>query len=215
MDGNRRYATGRGLSKTAGHRYGLDSLYSVLESCDEKGIEEVSVYAFSTENWKRSEEEVSTLLSLMETLVTKEKAKLLEQNAQIHFIGDLSRFSDSLQQQMNELVAETADKTKRINICISYGGRAEIVAATKQAVELNMVIDSEEDLEKLLWSHGMTDPQLVIRTGGNQRLSNFLLWKCAYSEIIFTDTLWPEYSKEELEKHIDWYHQKVEVNQGK
>lgn len=194
MDGNRRWAKARGLPSVEGHKVGFEILKDVTLWSRDAGVKELTVYAFSTENWKRSEEEVRYLMELLEYALTKGLEPLTKEDVRIRLIGERERFPESFQRKMREIEGRTKDSTGiTLVIALSYGGRAEILdAVRKMDGEV-----TEESLKAHMWSAGLMDPDLIIRTGGEKRLSNFLTWHAVYSELFFTDTLWPDLSKEE------------------
>ncbi len=209
MDGNGRWATSRGLPRTAGHGVGSETFRNIATYCRDIGVEHLTVYAFSTENWKRSEEEVTAIMGLLKKYLFEAIEKMEQDRIRLHFFGDLSRLSPDLQ--------ELADRTEKIsqgytgfqaNVCLNYGGRDEIVRAARAFAnrcvkdEADPEALTEADFGELLYSHGIPDPELVIRPGGESRISNFLLWQSAYAEYYFTDVLWPDFGPEELEKAI-------------
>lgn len=198
MDGNRRWARAHGLPTFEGHRRGYGKLKDVMGWCKEACIHHLVVYALSTENLQRTEEEVSYLLNLFrETSVELHKAA--GENASVHFIGDFSRFPDDIQETIrtaNE--RNTQDVAYHIWVAAPYGGRAELVAAINTLAARGPGPYTETDVADTLWSRGMPDPDLVIRTGGDHRLSNFLPWQSVYAELFFTETQWPAFTKEEF-----------------
>ena len=198
MDGNRRWAKGRGLPKLEGHRAGLlGTLRNTVRHARERGIKHLIVYMFSTENWNREPAEVSYLMDLFRESIRKEMKDLGEEGVRIRFAGQRDRFSEDLQQAMDTTEKETM-RNDAITLwcCLSYGGRAEIAAAAQAAATEGAI--TEEALSRKLWTEDMPDPDIIIRTGGEQRLSNFLPWQSVYSELFFTDTLWPDFKKEEF-----------------
>lgn len=200
MDGNRRWAKKRLLPTMKGHHKGYEKLQEVQEWCKEKQIGHLVVYAFSTENWNRSQEEVDYLMDLMRKLIQEWLPKLHENNTAMHVAGDLARFPEDIQQSIHSLhEANPKDATFHLWVAASYGGRSEIVAAANTLLEKGVMQVNEESFSEALWTKGMPDPEIIIRTGGQQRLSNFLLWHAAYSELWFTDTLWPDFSKKDFE----------------
>jgi len=161
------------------------------------------VFAFSTENWKRSDEEVSYLMDLIETAITNEAAAFIEDGVRIKIVGERERFSEKLRTAVADVEKRSADNTGlTLWVCLSYGGRAEIVAAAREAGKAGEDI-TEESLAAHLWTAGMPDPDIIVRTGARHRVSNFLLWQLAYSEIFFLDTLWPDFSEKELDGVLD------------
>ena len=210
MDGNGRWAKKRGLPRTAGHAQGARVVEQILEDADHMGIRYLTVYAFSTENWSRPDSEVKALMNLLRTYMKTSLAKCARNNVRIRVIGDKSRLDSDLQASIANLEKETASNTGiGFQIAINYGSRDEIVRALRKAAQ--RVKDSElnpEDITEDLISDGLDtagipDPDLLIRTGGEERISNFLLWQTAYSELYFCDAAWPDFNKTELEKAID------------
>lgn len=200
MDGNRRWAKERGLSTEEGHRQGLEKMKDIVAWVHEAGIQEVVVYAFSTENWNRSEEEVAHLMELFEYAFNTWLNEVSEQGIRVRFIGERERPSKPLVRMMEEMERKTeANKKGTLAIAFSYGGRQEIMAAVNHALAEKKTVVTEEELRNRMWSAGLADPDLIIRTSGEQRLSNFLPWQSVYSELFFTDAYWPEFSKEEFE----------------
>ena len=205
MDGNGRWAKQRGIPRTAGHKEGGKALKKIIRACKELGVKQLSVYAFSTENWKRPEEEVSFLKGLLKNALLKEVKKLSKEGVRIRFLGQLDAFEPELVTQIRETEEYTKDNSEhQLNIMLNYGSRAEIVQAVNKAVANGEEI-TEEIFSELLYTKDIPDPELIIRTSGEQRLSNFLLWQAAYSEFYFTDTYWPDFDKKELEKAIADY----------
>ena len=207
MDGNGRWAKQRGLPRTAGHAAGAETFRRVATYARDIGLEFLTVYAFSTENWKRPAEEVSTIMGLLERYLHEAIAKMERDRVKMRFFGDTTVLSPKLQ----ELIARTAEISTRfegcqVNICVNYGGRDEILRAARaygaacargEAPEL-----TEEAFGNYLYSAGVPDPDLLIRPGGEERISNFLLWQAAYAEFYFTDVLWPDFTPAELDKAI-------------
>ena len=212
MDGNGRYATLKGLSRTEGHKAGAEVLYKISEFAGKIGIKYLTVYAFSTENWKRPFEEVQGIMKLLGYYLTNWEQYLGGNDARIRVIGDISQFDKSLQTAIR-FVEKQTEKRKGlcINIALGYGGRNEIVNSVKNIAELykNGEISKDEINEKLisdnLYTSYMPDPELIIRPGGEKRVSNFLLWQCAYSEFVWLDTLWPEFTTDTLLEAISIY----------
>lgn len=205
MDGNRRWAKERNLPSAVGHKKGVDALKSILRACNDFGVKYLTVYAFSTENWNRKQEEVDFLMDLVAVTLTNELAEMHKENVQIHFIGDLTRLSAKLQDILNNAVETTKNNTGvNLQIALNYGSRDEITHAVKRIVELGVSPDSitEELISNNLYTAGIPDPDVLIRTGGEKRISNYLLWQIAYSEIIVVNEFWPEFDKELLAKAI-------------
>ncbi len=212
LDGNGRWAQRRGLPRTAGHKAGAETFRKIATYCRDIGLEYLTVYAFSTENWKRPKDEVDTIMALLKRYLLEAIDTMERDNVRLRFMGDMSVLSEELRLLVEQCNAISDRLTGcQCNICINYGGRAEIVHAAKGFAEdcAAGIIKSngltEESFEKYLYSAGMPSPELLIRPGGEQRLSNFLLWQCAYAEFYFTDVLWPDFSKDELHRAIAAY----------
>ena len=204
MDGNRRWAKAKGLSSFEGHHAGFKKMQEVLRWVRAAGIPNVAAYAFSTENWNRSKEEVAYLMKLFRSILTDELEEFVKERVRIRFVGDRSRFSADMQTLMDRAEAKTCGAYDfTLYLLLSYGGRAEIVAATNKLLTEGKPEVSEEDFRKALWAPDMPDPDLIIRTSGEQRLSSFLPWQSVYSELFFTKTLWPDFSKEEFKMMLD------------
>lgn len=210
MDGNGRWAKKRGLPRTAGHAQGARVVEQILEDADHMGIRYLTVYAFSTENWSRPDSEVKALMNLLRTYMKTSLAKCARNNVRIRVIGDKSRLDSDLQASITNLEKETASNTGiGFQIAINYGSRDEIVRAVRKAAQkvkdsgLNPEDITEAMISDELDTAGIPDPDLLIRTGGEQRISNFLLWQTAYSELYFCDAAWPDFNKAELEKAVD------------
>ncbi len=212
MDGNGRWATKRGLPRSLGHKKGAEVVKEITKAAAEKGIKFLTLYAFSTENWQRSEEEVSYLMTLLRQYLKSDLQELKENKVRIRFIGERYMLDQDIQQLMTDLERQTASYDK-LTVCIalSYGSRHEIVAAAKKiATQVKNGDISPEDIDinlfsDMLYTKDIPDPDLLIRTSGEQRLSNYLLWQLAYSELAFTDVLWPDFSAQELQRLIDNY----------
>ena len=212
MDGNGRWAQKRGLPRTAGHKAGAETFRTIATYCKDLGLDYLTVYAFSTENWKRPQAEVDAIMGLLDQYLHESIEKMARDQIRLKFFGDTTVLSPRLQ----KLIAETDEITRHIegfqaNICLNYGGRDEIVRAARQfARECVAGKRSPDELTETkfpnyLWSAGIPDPELLIRPGGEMRVSNYLLWQIAYSEIYVTDTLWPDFGRDELDKALAWY----------
>lgn len=200
MDGNRRWARARGLPGFSGHGEGYKKLQEVMRWAREAGIPHAVVYAFSTENWRRSEEEVGYMLSLFRSVLENEIQKMIDERVRVRFVGDRSRFGEDLRELMKKAEAETAKAYDiTLHLLMSYGGRAEIVAAVNALIAEGTGEATETSFAQKLWTGAMPDPDIVIRTGGEKRLSNFLPWQSVYSELFFSDSFWPDFSKEEFD----------------
>jgi len=206
MDGNRRWARNNGLLAVEGHRRGYETLKKCLGWAREAGVTRVIVYAFSTENWRRSEKEVSYLLELMRTVLQNGLQDLQAQGMRILFIGEKSKFPEDIRSSMEAIEAESGNNTAgMLGIALSYGGRAEIVSAIKKIMPAAIAALDEIAFSNYLWTRDFPDVDLIIRTGGAKRLSNFLLWQAAYAELYFTDVLWPDFGKEEFNKALEFF----------
>lgn len=208
MDGNRRWAKAKGMPGLKGHHAGGEALKRAVTSAKELGVKHIIFYTFSTENWNRSEEEVSYLLNLIGEFLNKEIEHFNQEGGVTHFVGDLSRFSTSLQKSFKDSEEKTKNNTGiHVYFALNYGGRAEILSAVKKIVKENPDEEkiTEEYFAKHLQTGDMPDPDIIIRTSGEKRLSGFLPWQGVYSELFFTDTLWPDFSKEEFAKIIAEY----------
>lgn len=208
MDGNGRWAKQRFMPRTAGHKAGVNATRQLVENCAQQGIPILTIFAFSSENWNRPEQEVDSLMSLFVSTLAGEIKKLHQQNVRVRFIGERSRFSEKLQAGINEAEALTRNNEGlQLNIAANYGGRWDIVNAVKQLLanapaETDL---SEQSVAAHLQIAELPDVDLFIRTGGEQRISNFLIWQSAYAELYFTDTLWPDFDATSLQHALDWY----------
>ncbi len=212
MDGNGRWAKKRGLPRTAGHYQGAKVVEQILEDADHMGIRYLTVYAFSTENWSRPQAEVKTLMNLLRTYMKTSLAKCAKNNVRIRVIGDKTRLDADLQEAIRNLEQDTRNNTGiSFQIAINYGGRDELrrVAAQIARQVQDGLLRPEEITEETISDHldtaGIPDPDLLIRTSGEERISNFLIWQCAYTEYYFTDVTWPDFNKEELERAVEAY----------
>ena len=203
MDGNGRWAVGRGRPRLAGHRAGARTLERVLDWCGEAGIEILTVYAFSTENWTRPKSEVAGLMKLLGAFLCGKRGKLLREHVRFRMIGRREDLHPSLVRGIEALESETASFSRQLVVALSYGGRAEIVAAARKFAKLD--VQTEESFASCLYAPDLPDPDLVIRTSGEFRISNFLLWQCAYSEFYVTDVLWPDFDRIEFDRALASY----------
>ena len=205
MDGNGRWAKLRGKSRSYGHKKGADVIEEVVSACFDEGVEAVSLYAFSTENWSRPKEEIDTIFDLLEKFLRRYENKLVNERIRLIISGDLSEISEKLRNRSISVMKNTERFVgKTLNIAINNGGRAEIVRAAKLLSETGEPI-TEENLAGRLYTTGLPDIDLVVRTSGESRLSNFFLWQCAYAELYFTDVLRRDFKTEELKKALDWF----------
>jgi undecaprenyl diphosphate synthase len=205
MDGNGRWASQRKLPRVMGHREGVEALKRTLRLCSDWGIRALTAYAFSTENWSRPGEEVSFLMTLFERVLERELQALEQEQVRIRFLGDLEQLPDGLQQLITDATNRTADNTGiHFNVCTNYGGRHELVRASRRLAEqvargeLDPAAIDEQRFAAELFTAGEVDPDLLIRTSGEQRISNFLLWQLAYAELHITDVLWPDFNEAAL-----------------
>ena len=212
MDGNGRWARKKGFPRSFGHSAGAEAFKVISRYCAKIGVEQLTVFAFSTENWKRPGDEVDGIMNLLRRYLKDCIAQLAAENIRLRFLGDI----DVLPADIKELIEQNrriSDKCDGIivNVCVNYGGRLDIVSAAQKLAqkvasgELEPSEISEEMISENLWTKGLPDPDLLIRTGAESRISNFLLWQSAYSELYFTDTLFPDFSPEKLDEAIDWF----------
>lgn len=205
LDGNRRWAKAKGMPKLEGHRAGVESLKATVRAAAERGIKHLAVYIFSTENWQREAEEVSYLMDLFMQIAKIDAKELAKEGVRTRFVGQRERFSPTLQKAMSELEDMSAHNDKVVLwLCMSYGGRAEIAAAAREAQKAGEEI-TEDTVAKHLWTAEMPDPDIIIRPGGEKRLSGFLTWKSVYSELFFIDTMWPDFDKQALDAVLAEY----------
>ncbi len=206
MDGNRRWAKRRLMPAGFGHKKGFDTFVSVADACGKLGVEYLTVYAFSTENWSRSAEEVDTLTGIIKNSVSSYIPRLAENNMRLNVLGEMHRFDGDTRKALEESIEASRNNTGlKVNICLSYGGRADIANAVNKLIASGKTSVTEKDISENLYTASMPDPELMIRTGGEIRVSNFLLWQCAYSEMYFTDVLWPDFNEETLMDAVKWY----------
>ena len=212
MDGNGRWAEKRGLPRTAGHKAGAETLKKIIAYVQKKGIEVITLYAFSSENWKRPPAEVQTLMNLFRTYLKNDVNELMKKGIRVSFIGEREKFDADLVEQMNRLERQTADfKGFHVVLALSYGARNDIINAARQlaAKAARGQLKPQEIDESFFSAHLSTAdlpaPDFIIRTGGEERLSNFLLWEAAYAELYFTPVFWPDFNEEELDKALESY----------
>lgn len=198
MDGNGRYATRRGLPREAGHRAGAENFKKIVRLCGDIGIDAVTVYAFSTENWKRPTTEVRAIMRLLDSFIEQAREGNEENNIRYVFLGDKGGLAPELAEKCTALEELTAGNRLLLNIALNYGGRAELVSAFQKLAASGITSVTEADISAALYTAHCSDPDLIVRTAGEYRLSNFLLWQSAYAELYFTDTLWPEFSMKDL-----------------
>lgn len=209
LDGNRRWAKASGLSALEGHLKGLEATFNIIQWCGEAGVQYLTTYAFSTENWNRSTEELNYLFNVVfQEGFKKYLPGLMANNVKVNLFGEIDKFPQGMQNSIKEMLTKTDSNTGLVwNVCLDYGGRAEIVRAVKQIAAQGIALEniSEQIVGDQLYSAGMPDPDLMIRTGGEQRVSNFLLWQQAYTEFYFAEVGLPGFSRTEFDKALEWY----------
>lgn len=206
MDGNRRWAKARGLPSLEGHRRGYEKLREVTGWCRDSGVKNLVIYAFSTENWNRTKEEVGYLMNLFREVIGRVAEDALRDDTRLIFLGERGRFDADILRAMKDAESTTRACTSfTFGIALSYGGRAEILDAIHRIPKEKLATLSEEEFSKLLWTKEIPDPDLIIRTSGEQRTSGFLPWQGVYSELFFTDTFWPAFTREEFDRILDQY----------
>ena len=211
MDGNGRWAQARGLPRLAGHRAGTENLRRVLRAAVEFGVQILTIYAFSTENWARPEDEVGGLLFILGGVIDRELAELHQEGVQLRHIGRLERLSPKLRQRVQDAIELTQDNQRLIlNVAFDYGGRAELVDAIRRIIADGVPAEQVDEplVSHYVYTAGLPDPDLIIRTSGEMRVSNFLLWQGAYAEFYVTPALWPDFDKDELYKALQDYSQR-------
>ena len=211
MDGNGRWARARGLPRLAGHRAGTDNIRPILTACSDFGVEILTIWAFSTENWRRPEQEVKGLLRILQEMIRREVQELHKNNVQLRHLGRLERLPARLQKQVRDAVELTKNNTRiTFNVAFDYGGRDEIVRAVQHIVRDGIPADQIDEalLSNYMYTAGQPDPDLIIRTGGELRISGFMLWQSAYAEYYITPTFWPDFDRDELHKALLAYGQR-------
>jgi undecaprenyl diphosphate synthase len=199
MDGNGRWAEVRGLPRVAGHREGADAVRAVTRAARRVGLQALTLYAFSSENWGRPEDEVGALMQLLADFLESERGEMMQNAIRLNAIGELERLPTSVREKLASVRAETAgNRGMTLTLALSYGGRQEIVAAARRAAQARGAALEAEDLEAALWTAGLPELDLLVRTSGERRISNFLLWQAAYAELVFTEVLWPDFRDAEL-----------------
>lgn len=208
MDGNGRWAKKRMLPREQGHIVGAKKFREIVQHCSDVGVEVVTVYAFSTENWKRPKKEVDALMQLFRDHMRETLQDFEKRNVRVLFIGNRDVFDDEMKKTMDKIEKLTSHRHKTLCIAINYGGKSEIVDAVNKLISKGKTAITEEDITKEIYSGAVPPPDMIVRTGGEMRLSNFLLWQSAYSELFFTDTLWPDLKNEEVDSMIEAYCQR-------
>lgn len=205
MDGNGRWAKARALPRKMGHRQGAIAFEKIVRECSKIGIKTVTVYAFSTENWKRPKEEIDAIMELLSSYIDRAED---EKGTRYVFLGDKSVLREDLRQRMEKLECESKDREYTLNIAFNYGGRAELVNAFNELILEGKNSVNEADISAHLYTRDSKDPDLIVRTANECRISNFLLWQCAYSEFYFTDVLWPDFDEKELHKAVKSFYKR-------
>ena len=209
MDGNGRWANKRGMPREFGHTHGAATFKKIGRYCEKIGLKYMTVYAFSTENWKRPQKEVDAIMKLFDDYIEECFREMMDDNVHFRFIGNLSVFPKELREKMDRIDRQTAHKPFILTIAVNYGGREEIVHACNELIKSGKTEITEEDISNNLYTLECPEPDLIVRTGGDLRISNFLLWQAAYSELYFTDTLWPDMKCEDVDRAIsDFYSRK-------
>lgn len=206
MDGNGRWANKRGMPREYGHTVGAKTFRTIAEYCFRGGIEIVTIYAFSTENWTRPKKEVDAIMSIFSTYLKLGMAEMVKQDIQIRFLGDKTPFSNATRDIMEKIERESAGNRYKLNVAVNYGGRSEIVTAVNRLVSKGIVNITEQMISDEIYTSGQSDPDLIVRTGGEMRLSNFLTWQSVYSELYFTDVLWPDFSEKDVDAAVENYY---------
>ena len=208
MDGNGRWAKKRGMPREYGHTFGVKAFRAIVDHCSKLGLEVATFYAFSTENWKRPPREVNAIMKLMDTYLSECERKLDQYAFRLVFLGDKSVFDEKRRAKMERLEELTKDRSRILNIALNYGGRSEIVTACNRLLAKGKESVTEADFNAALYTAESPEPDLIIRTGGDLRISNFLLWQAAYAELYFTDTLWPDFGPADLDIAIDEFNKR-------
>ena len=206
MDGNGRWAQKRGMPREFGHSYGAATFKKIGRYCEKIGLKYMTVYAFSTENWKRPKKEVDTIMKILDDYIEDCFKEMYDENVRFRFIGNLSIFPESVREKMAKIESESAHKPFILNIAVNYGGREEIVHACNALIAEGKTSVSEADISDHIYTYGQPDPDLIVRTGGDLRTSNFLLWQSAYAEYYFTKTLWPDYSEKDVDEAVQEFY---------
>ena len=203
MDGNGRWAQKRGMPREYGHKFGAEALKRVIRRCGEYGIQAATFYAFSTENWKRPKQEVDALMELLDKYLDELAKEVSKNNIKYRFIGDMSPLSEKIKNKIYHIENISSEKKYIVNVALNYGAKSELVHACNKLISEGKKTITEEDMEGSLYTCGSPSLDLLIRTGGEMRLSNFLLWQAAYAELYFTDVLWPDMDASEVDKAVE------------
>lgn len=206
IDGNGRWAKNKGMPRTYGHKVGVDAVKNTVNNCLELGIKQVSFYCFSTENWNRPKDEIDAIFNLMREYLSNYKDEYASKGVKLYVSGDISKLPVDLQEKIKDMITQTKDNNKiMVNICLNYGGRAEIIRAVNKIIEDKLTNVTEQDFKNYLYTKDFADPDLIVRTSGEYRISNFMLYQLAYSEFYFPKTYWPDFDKKELMKALKSY----------
>ena len=206
MDGNGRWAQRRGMPRELGHSQGAATFRKIGRYCEKIGIKYMTVYAFSTENWKRPQKEIDAIMKIFDEFMEDAFREMYDDNVKVRFIGNLSIFPESVREKMAKIERETAQKPFSLNVAVNYGGREEIVHACNALIAEGKTEVNEADISDHIYTFGQPDPDLIVRTGGDIRTSNFLLWQSAYAEYYFTKTLWPDYSEKDVNEAVEEFY---------
>ena len=206
MDGNGRWANKRGMPREFGHTHGAATFKKIGRYCEKIGLKYMTVYAFSTENWKRPQKEVDAIMKLFDDYIEECFREMMDDNVHFRFIGNLSVFPEELREKMDRIDRQTAHKPFILNIAVNYGGREEIVHACNELIKSGKTVITEEDISRNLYTLECPEPDLIVRTGGDLRSSNFLLWQSAYAEYYFTNILWPDFSAKDVDDAVNAFY---------
>lgn len=203
MDGNGRWAKKRGMPREYGHKFGAETFKKMMRYCSGLGMEAITFYVFSTENWKRPKKEVDSILSLLEQYLDECEKELKKNDVRFIFLGDKSPFGDGIRQKMERIEQTSAHHKRIVNLALNYGGRSELVYAANRLLQSGKTEITEAELANALYTRESPDPDMIVRTGGDLRISNFLLWQSAYAELYFTDKLWPDFGEKDLDEALE------------
>lgn len=203
MDGNGRWAKKRGMPREYGHKFGAEAFKKVMRRCGDLGIQAATFYVFSTENWKRPKKEVDSIMKLLDEYLDECEIELVKNDVRFVFLGSKEPFSPSLREKMERIERNSKDNTQLVNMALNYGGRDEIVYAVNRLIEDGKERVTEEDLSNALYTAGSPELDMIVRTGGDLRISNFLLWQAAYAELYFTDKLWPDFREKDVDEAVE------------
>ncbi len=208
MDGNGRWAEKRGMPRRFGHSYGAAAFKKIIRYCGDIGLKTVTVYAFSTENWNRPEAEVNSIIKLLSDYIDECEKSADKENLRVRFIGDKERFDENFRTRMARIEEKTSQNGLSLNVALNYGGRAELTHAFNTLIKEGKTEVTEDDISSALYTAGQQDPDLIVRTAGEMRLSNFLLWQAAYSEFYSTDVLWPDMSEHDIDLAVENFYKR-------